>query len=310
MPRIPDRDAPDRAVCPHAEGTSCTLTAPPAASGLDAYAARFRADFRRSDQARWAAVYLHGLLLEGERKNMETMTRHVLNRADATVRAPTQALQNFIDQSPWDERLLLRRYRALLARLTGQTGRFLVVDLSVPKRGRESVGVQRQYSHEWGRKINCQQAVLVCHAGRGAPLPLALRLYLPRVWTRQPARLEATGVPEACRTPRSRGEIALDLLDELGDEGWRGDEVICGSGYASSAEFRHQLACRGRTAADPASGEPWRSQLLDTIHLCRRLRDDLGLGHFEGRSWRGFHHHAALVLLAHGFCLLREAGHA
>jgi hypothetical protein len=38
-----------------------------------------------------------------------------------------------------------------------------------------------------------------------------------------------------------------------------------------------------------------------------RLLEDLGLAHFEGRSWRGFHHHACLVMLAHGF-LAREAG--
>jgi SRSO17 transposase len=34
-----------------------------------------------------------------------------------------------------------------------------------------------------------------------------------------------------------------------------------------------------------------------------RLKDECGLDHFEGRSWRGFHHHACLVALAHGFRL-------
>ena len=27
----------------------------------------------------------------------------------------------------------------------------------------------------------------------------------------------------------------------------------------------------------------------------------LGLGHFEGRNWRGFHHHATLCIAAYGF---------
>ena len=31
------------------------------------------------------------------------------------------------------------------------------------------------------------------------------------------------------------------------------------------------------------------------------LTAELGLDHFEGRSWRGFHHHACLVMLAYGF---------
>jgi SRSO17 transposase len=37
------------------------------------------------------------------------------------------------------------------------------------------------------------------------------------------------------------------------------------------------------------------------------MKEELGLDHFEGRSWRGFHHHAALVLLAYGFLLLEQS---
>ena len=36
------------------------------------------------------------------------------------------------------------------------------------------------------------------------------------------------------------------------------------------------------------------------------MKEELGLDHFEGRSWRGFHHHAALVLLAFGFLALEQ----
>jgi len=33
------------------------------------------------------------------------------------------------------------------------------------------------------------------------------------------------------------------------------------------------------------------------------LKQDFGLGHYEGRGWRGFHHHAALCIAAYGFLM-------
>ena len=37
----------------------------------------------------------------------------------------------------------------------------------------------------------------------------------------------------------------------------------------------------------------------------QRSKDDLGLDHFEGRSWRGFHHHLVLCAVAYLFILLQ-----
>ena len=37
----------------------------------------------------------------------------------------------------------------------------------------------------------------------------------------------------------------------------------------------------------------------------QRAKDDLGLDHFEGRSWRGFHHHLALSVVAYLFILVQ-----
>jgi SRSO17 transposase len=38
----------------------------------------------------------------------------------------------------------------------------------------------------------------------------------------------------------------------------------------------------------------------------QELKQELGLGHFEGRSWRGFHHHASLCIAAYGFLLTQR----
>src|SRR5262249_39088212 len=51
-------------------------------------------------------------------------------------------------------------------------------------------------------------------------------------------------------------------------------------------------------------------RLVDTAKLRWRierdyleLKQEVGLGHFEGRGWRGFHHHASLCIAAYGFLI-------
>ena len=51
-------------------------------------------------------------------------------------------------------------------------------------------------------------------------------------------------------------------------------------------------------------------QLVSTAKLRWRierdyqeLKQEVGLGHFEGRSWRGFHHHATLCIAAYGYLI-------
>jgi SRSO17 transposase len=39
----------------------------------------------------------------------------------------------------------------------------------------------------------------------------------------------------------------------------------------------------------------------------QQMKEELGLDHHEGRSWRGFHHHACLVMLAYGFLALEQS---
>jgi SRSO17 transposase len=52
------------------------------------------------------------------------------------------------------------------------------------------------------------------------------------------------------------------------------------------------------------------NDLVDAAHQRWRierdyqdLKQDFGLGHYEGRGWRGFHHHASLCIAAYGFLM-------
>src|SRR3954464_14027176 len=139
------------------------------------YAAAFADDFPQAKPAAWAGVYLEGLLLDGDRKSVEPLSRRVTLPPGLASKDPEQALQQFVNQSPWDERAVLRRYRATLARaFAGPAGCVLIDDVSFPKQGKHSVGVQRQYCGALGKKANCQVAVSVHYVGPKGHFPLGL----------------------------------------------------------------------------------------------------------------------------------------
>src|SRR5918999_2655317 len=176
---------------------------------LHAYAREYRPLFQRIDQYLHGRTYLHGLLLDGERKSIEPLSRRVPGGDE-------QALQQFVNQSPWEAAPVLRAYRArLAAAFAGPDGLLVVDDTSFPKQGRHSVGVARQYCGALGKAANCQVAVSLHYAGREGDYPLALRLFLPEAWTADPERLGRGRVPVEARAAKAKWQLALDLLDEV-----------------------------------------------------------------------------------------------
>src|SRR5215203_855403 len=87
---------------------------------LHGYALEFRPLFGRSDRYKQGRVYLHGLLLDGERKSIEPLSRRVPGGNE-------QALQQFVNQSPWDPARVLRAYRGRMAAAFADRGGLIVV---------------------------------------------------------------------------------------------------------------------------------------------------------------------------------------
>jgi SRSO17 transposase len=393
---------------------------------LEDYADVFRDDFPHKKQATWGGIYLQGLLHDGERKSIEPLSGRVTLPPGLDVKDPEQALQQFVNQSPWDDQALARRYRQHMAKtFASPEGIFVFDDTSFPKQGKHSVGVQRQYCGALGKKANCQVAPSVHYVSPTGHYPLAMRLFLPESWVEDKARLDKAGVPEASRQAKTKGAIALELLDTVRGEGLPGWLALADAGYGVSEDFRAGLAARGLMyvvgvtdemvvfTAEPtweppgpaegragAGGRPrerprlpedaprpvslkalaaetplrkvtWRegtkgklsghfawlrvwpgggwargecagaepTWLLierqadgklkyafsnlppDTTRLravrlwktrwpveqgYQQMKEELGLAHFEGRSWRGFHHHVCLVMMAYGFLSLEQ----
>src|SRR3954470_110369 len=187
---------------------------------LRAYASQFATDFPHAKPARWAGVYPPGPLLDGERKSVEPMARRVALPPGLASKDPEQALQQFVSQSPWDDRAVVARYRRLMAEhFASPDGVFVVDDTGLPKRGRHSVGVSHQYCGALGKRANCQVAVTVHYTSPRGHFPAALQLHLPDSWTADPARMDAAGVPEEFRAAKAKGQVALDLLDRVRAEG-------------------------------------------------------------------------------------------
>jgi len=211
---------------------------------LENYVAEFAGGFGYITRTRWAGIYLQGLFLDGERKSIEPLSRRVSVpgwRGDTE-----QALQQFVNQSVWDEQAVLQTYRRVMGEAFDDPDGIVVIDdTGFAKKGRHSVGVTRQYSGTLGKTDNCQVAVSLHYAAPKGDYPLALRLFLPESWTSQPERMEAARVPPKYQTQHTKNEIALALLDQMHVEGLPYRAVVADAGYGLSVDFRRGLDERG-----------------------------------------------------------------
>ena len=176
---------------------------------LTTFMAPFIETFCRPEPDQHAQTYIRGLLSDLERKNVESIAYRF-----GQDRLP---LQRFIGWAPWDDAPLRQELTRQVAQQLGQAGGVLVFDPSgFPKSGSESVGVARQWCGRLGKDDNCQVAVYLGYvSGKGHTL-VDMRLYLPKEWTQDKARLDKASVPTDRRGYRSRHQLALDMLQESG----------------------------------------------------------------------------------------------
>lgn len=155
------------------------------------------------------APYCTGLLLPGARKSVEPMAARI---APDEVGAKHQPLHHFVAKAPWDEAELLAAVRTfVLPKIEKRAPirAWIIDDTGIPKKGKHSIGVARQYCGELGKQDNCQVAVTLSVASDHASLPIALRLYLPEVWASDAARPSQAGVPKDV-VFQTKPQIAFD----------------------------------------------------------------------------------------------------
>jgi SRSO17 transposase len=206
---------------------------------LDGWLEPFLAALGHRKRRVWAPVYVRGLLGPGERKSLQPMATGLGLRGH-------DQLQHFVASPAWDDaplrRLLVERADALV----GRPDAVLVIDdTALPKQGKHSVGVARQYCGCLGKRANCQALVSLTLARGEVPVPVGLRLFLPEAWAADPERCARAGVPEEHRRPLAKTDIALQEIDRVLAAGARFGTVLADAGYGASAAFRAGLSARG-----------------------------------------------------------------
>jgi len=391
---------------------------------FDEYVERLGAVVGHADRREPLRGYLVGLCLPGERKSIEPMAARVDPRH---VRARHQSLHHFVANAPWDEEAVLRVARDYVLEQMerhGAVAGWIVDDTGIPKKGKHSVGVVRQYCGVLGKQDNCQVAVTVTMANEAVSVPAAYRLYLPEVWAQDRRRRKEAAIPDEVKF-KTKWEIALDQIARLRREELPPAPVVADAGFGVVTAFRDALteqripyvvgitsqttvwrpgteplrplayrgvgrppklmrrsksrrpvsisalaetlpvsawqtitwrqgtrgAMRSRFAClrarpahrdelrDHARDVEWliiewprgekaptkswlstlppdtpREQLIRLAKLRWRierdyeeLKQEVGLDHFEGRSWRGFHHHGVLCIAAYAFLAAERA---
>ncbi len=183
------------------------------ADALVAYQAHFAPLFHRAEQRHWAWAYLHGQLLDLERKSIEPM-------ALALAEGNVQAMQQFISLGAWDDTAVLEAHQQLVADSLGdrESGVLILDGCDFPKQGTHSVGVARQWCGALGKVANCQASVVACYASQHGYTLVDRRLYMPKQWF-TPAyqnRRDRCGVPADLRF-QTQPELAWELIQTLHD---------------------------------------------------------------------------------------------
>jgi SRSO17 transposase len=369
-------------------------------------------------------AYMAGLLLPGERKSVEPMAAKLDPR---NVESRHQSMHHFVADAPWDAREMIRAARDwALDQFDrhGQLQAWVVDDTGIPKKGKHSVGVARQYCGVLGKQDNCQVAVTISLANDVLSVPACYRLYLPEAWAEDKQRRRKARIPDEILF-KKKWEIALEEVDRLLADGVPKAPVVTDAGYGNVTELRDQLTARnlvyvagvqcettvwpegqrpepakpyggrgrpptmlrrspevkpvtitelalqlpasawrsirwrGGTKGDmrsrfalvrvrPAHRDYWRSEprpeewllmewpkgedgptkawlsnvstdatITDLVHLAKvrwrierdyqELKDEIGIDHYEGRGWVGFHHHGALCIAAYAFLMAERA---
>jgi SRSO17 transposase len=113
----------------------------------------------------------------------------------------------------------------------------IIDDTGIPKKGKQSVGLARQYCGQLGKQDACQIAVSLSVANDHASLPIAWRLHLPHEWSDDPDRRAEAGVPNNV-VFQTKPQLALAQLRAARVAGIDAEVALLDAGYGNDTDLR------------------------------------------------------------------------
>jgi len=191
---------------------------------------QFHECFGRIEHKRLGLTYISGLMSNAKAKSAEPIALEFLDKKSV------RSMQQFMKTYRWDHDAMQFTHQSMLAPMISQPDGMITVDsCEFVKKGKESVGVTRQYCGTLGKVENCQSGVFVGYSSHKGYGLLTCRLYMPENWftQEQEQRRKANLVPEDL-VFETKQQIALELINKVSSSGlfsakWVGADASFGS---------------------------------------------------------------------------------
>ncbi len=192
--------------------------------------------FYRSEQESIGLTYLSGLMSAIPRKTAETIALEM--ETPQSVRST----QRFLKTYKWDHAAMLLKHQELTAERLGTANGMITVDASeFPKKGKNSVGVARQYCGNTGKKDNCQSGVFVGYVSDKGHGLIDNQLYMPEQWFEEDhEKLYKQNLVPDDLVFQTKNKIASDLIKKFHHH-FPAHWIGCDASFGSDIGFLNSL---------------------------------------------------------------------